>query len=472
MKNFAHKFISLFMLLLFINGCTTSPDVLAQPKQGDNLSLFNGVKMDYEHTFFDDFSNGVSKEYWYIGNQAWGGNNGGVVPANVNYTDDGVLVLSGNGKYYSDNDIRGVGDIKDGRYTGAALISKFKVRSGRFEIKMKVLPRQGACTAFWTYANDANTGANHEIDIELPGGNIKRPVTFENVLNTNYITERFKQSQDTSVSSVYNNGQEVFLNDGSWHVFGFDWYTNPEIIVYYVDGKITAISDVFVPNMESRLWLGCWFPVSSAFVGTANFEKDNMYVDYVKYIPFLDQPYQEFDPPFSGYALDNEYPTTPISVPNINKISNGTCENLPTLTVENENVDTVELYGWNLSKKLSETKRLDEVISIEDGVGFDNSKALIIRDDGLAYQNIDSVYHNFKFDFSFYAKGKGRAIVVFYGKTTSDTLDMQTFNIDNENLSIFTKELVAPENCQSMMIDFDTSVGNQLLIDNLSLLKK
>ncbi|MCH5171595.1 MAG: glycoside hydrolase family 16 protein [Erysipelotrichales bacterium] len=472
MKGLKNKIIALLLLSFVVSGCANTTNETAGFKTGDDIKLLDNIKMDYDNAIFDDFANGVNKSNWYIGNQAWGGGNGGVIPANVNYTDDGVLVFTANGKYYSDNDVRGVGDVKDGRYTGAAIISKFKVRSGRFEVKMKVLPRQGACTAFWVYANDTQTGANHEIDIELPGGNIERPVTFENVLNTNYITEEFRQSQDTKMSSLYEDGKEVYLNDGEWHVFGFDWYTNPELVVYYVDGKVTAVSDIFVPFMESRLWLGCWFPVTSSFVGTAEFEKDNMYVDYVKYIPFLNQPYEEFDPPISGYALENEYPTSPIPVPNINKISNGTFENIASLNIGSALANEVEVYGWHLTKKLSEDKNLEEVVEIIDGVGFDNSKALILKDGAVVYQTIDSVYHNFKYDFSFHAKGKGRAIVAFYGKTTSETLDTITINIDEEDLTLFTKELIAPQNCQSIMINFDTSDGNSLLIDNLSLLNK
>ena len=472
MKDLKNKLIAVLLLAFVMSSCANTTDGNTTLKKGDDIKLLDNIKMDYENAIFDDFANGVNKSNWYIGNQAWGGSNGGVVPANINYTDDGVLVLTGNGKYYSDNDIRGVGDVKDGRYTGAAIISKFKVRSGRFEVKMKVLPRQGACTAFWVYANDTQTGANHEIDIELPGGNIERPVTFENVLNTNYITEEFRQSQDTKISSLYEDEREVYLNDGEWHVFGFDWYTDPELVVYYVDGKVTAVSDIFVPFMESRLWLGCWFPVTSSFVGTAEFEKDNMYVDYVKYIPFLNQPYEEFDPPISGYALENEYPTSPIPVPEINKLSNGTFENISSLNINSSSANEVEVNGWHLTKKLTEDKALEEVVEIVDGVGFDSSKALILKDGAVVYQTIDSVYHNFKYDLSFYAKGKGRAIVAFYGKTTSDTLSMTTIDIDEEDLTLFNKELIAPKDCQSIMINFDTSDGNSLLIDNLSLLKK
>ncbi len=473
MNKLKNGILSTILILVTVSACTNAPieEENLLPVVGEDLRLLDNIEFDYEHAVFDDFSSGVDKTRWYIGNQAWGGNNGGVIPANVNYTDDGILVLTGNGKYYSDHDVRGVGDVKDGRYTGAALVSKFKVHTGRFEIKMKVLPRLGACTAFWTYANEATSGANHEIDIELPGGNIDRPISFENVLNTNYITERFKQSQDIKVSSLSSEENEVYLNDGEFHTFGFDWYTDPELIIYYVDGKISAISDVFIPNYECRLWFGCWFPVSSAFVGTANFEKDNMYVDYVKYLPFKNQPYETFEPPFSGYALDNEYPTTPIPVPTISKISNGTFENL-TLQEISENTNEIELYGWNLTKKINEDQPLASVIDIVDNEGYDHSKALLLKDGGVAYQNIDSIYHNFQYDLSFYAKGKGRAIVSFYGKTNTEALFSKTININQDELTLFSEEFIAPEGSQSLEIDFDTSKENSLLIDNLSLIKK
>lgn len=466
------KTLSLLTLTMLVSGCGNS-NVITGFTQGDDLAVLSQVQFDYEHAVFDDFANGVSIKNWYIANQAWGGSNGGVIPNNVNYTDDGVLVLSGNGNYYADHDVRGVGDVKDGRFTGAALVSKFRVHAGRYEIKMKVLPRLGACTAFWIYAYDSTTDANHEIDIELPGGNKNHFITFENVLNTNYVTEAFKHSQDTLISSVKDDNEEVFLNDGEWHVFGFDWYTDPELVVYYVDGKVTAVSDVFVPNMEARLWLGCWFPVASAFVGSADFEKDNMYVDYVKYIPFANQPYQEYDPPFSGYALENEYPTSPIPAPNINKVSNGNFENLPLeLFEEGEEDMEKDVLGWHLTKRLVEDKAIKEVIKVEDGVGFDDSKALVVSDNGIIYQLIDSVYHNFQYDFSFYAKGNGRVSVIYFGKNNTDPLEIKTIDVNTLELTMKTLSLVAPEGAQSIRINIESSEGNSLLVDNVSMLRK
>lgn len=427
---------------------------------GDNVSLLSNIELDYDNAFFDDFSNGVSKENWYIGKQAWGGGNGGVVPSNIKYTDDGVLVITGNGKYYVDGDIKGVGDVKDGRFTGGALISKFLVQSGHYEIKMKVLPRLGACTAFWTYANNIEDGTNHEIDIELPGGNRSDVISFANVLNTNYITEQMNQSQDSKVSDVLLNN-ELYLNDGNWHTFGFDWYTDPEMIVYSVDGVVSAISTVFIPSMQSRLWVGAWFPVSSAFVGSADFETDNMYVDYVKYIPFKNQPVKEFNPPISGYAFDTEYPREPISTPNINKVANSGFEKV----VENP----TQIGAWRITKRINEEKEVNEVVYLTNSEGFDESKALVVSDGGIAYQLVDAIYHGFKHNFSIYAKGKGRISLRYYGTMTSEILDTKFIDVNSEQLTKFDLEIEAPLYSQSLRINFESSAGNSLVVDNVEL---
>ena len=168
------KKFGIFALIssLLIVSCNQNKEKKTQLNPGDDIALLDNIEFDYDHAFFDDFSTGVKEENWLIGDQAWGGNNGGVVPENVSYTDDGILLLRGNGGYYQEGEVRGVGDVKDGRYTGAALISNFMVGPGRYEIKMKVLPRIGACTAFWTYAYEFENELNHEITpLRLPPGN-------------------------------------------------------------------------------------------------------------------------------------------------------------------------------------------------------------------------------------------------------------------------------------------------------------
>ncbi|MCH5160558.1 MAG: glycoside hydrolase family 16 protein [Clostridiales bacterium] len=321
-----------------------------EPKEGEAVRLLSGTELDYDRAFFDGFDNGVSYDNWYIGKQAWGaGGNGGVIPENVNYTDDGVVIFSGNGEYYTRGDVAGVGAVKDGTLTGGALISKFLTGPGRYEIKMKVLPRLGACSAFWTFAYDGNapdgfpSPGNHEIDIELPGGNKTGGdnIGFDSVLNTNYWSVEQNISQDKKLSDV-SGGVVSAVNDGRWHTFGFDWYTvepnesetvdgerptDTGKVVYYIDGIVTAINDAFVPFYQSRLWLGVWFPHNTGFVGDALFEKDYMSVDYVSYIPFKNMPYYEdFVPDVNGVADISEYPTKPVVAVKGNLVSNGDFE--------------------------------------------------------------------------------------------------------------------------------------------------
>ena len=427
---------------------------------GDDLKLLDGVEFDYENAFFDDFSNGVDPNNWYIADQAWGGSNGGVIPENVSYTDDGILLLRGNGGYYLEGEVAGVGDVKDGRYTGAALISNFLTGAGRYEIKMKVLPRIGACTAFWTFAYEFDEKLNHEIDIELPGGNRSGTPTFANILNTNYIKESQSYSQDTNVSNIL--GSETYLNDGEWHTFGFDWYTNPEQIIYYIDGKVCATSDLFVPNLNSRLWVGVWFPVTSAFVGSAEFESDYMEIDYISYIPFKNQPNTQYNPSPNGVASLSEYPTTPVTKDTINKVSNGTYEYV---AKGKEN-----LSGWLLKKYIFEEQELADVCNILDGIGYENSKALFIKDGGVATQEIDAVYHNFSHELKFKAKGKGNLIINYYSNDRMMPLKTYTFEINSEDFKDYIAELIAPENAMVMEIKFDTSQGNSVIIDNVNLL--
>lgn len=351
-----------------------------EPTVGKEVQVLSGVQLDYDNAFFDGFDNGVEYNNWYIGDQAWGaGGNGGVIPENVGYTDDGVLVLSGNGDYYLRGEVSGVGVRKDGSLTGASLISKFKTGAGRYEIKMKVLPRLGACSAFWTYGFDHDTNGNHEIDIELPGGKSTGVIGFDNVLNTNYVTESDNISQDPELSDVM--GTDFVLNDGQWHTFGFDWYTlEPDEydgdlneyesslkgedtkreeshgkVVYYIDGVVTAVSDLCVPYYECRLWLGVWFPNTTGFVGDANFENDYMYVDYVSYVPFKEQPIVEFDPSVNGYAAAHEYPTKPTATESVNMIANGTFEHIK---------DGLERTGWTANNGIYSSS--DEQSAITD----------------------------------------------------------------------------------------------------------
>lgn len=502
-KTFALVCALLIICCIAFVGCKDTTDTPNPIAVGNGISFVDGVEVDYDNMLFDDFTGGVDYERWYIGKQVWGANdNGGVVPANVNYTDDGVLVLSGNGSYYTSGDVQGMGSRKDGTLTGGALISKFVTGPGRYEIKMKVLPRLGACSAFWTYGYDTATGANHEIDIELPGGKDHSSViSFENVLNTNYITVDMNESQDVNISTATGSEDVIAMNDGQWHTFGFDWYTNPEMVVYYVDGKITAVSDIFVPYAQTRLWLGVWFPNNVGFVGDANFEQDAMYVDYVKYIPFHNQPCQQFNPEISSsqVASQSEYPVVPISTAKVNKVANGNFEYLsdhsaygygwtfdrraftsaeksvltarlrPEIDAANPNATEAQLTKLvnDEINRLARNAEQDALCQLGSGFGAQSSYGVCLKDNGRLRQLIDGVYGGFSFDFAFKAKGKG--VVTVYFKNSVEKVMTKTIVIDCDEYKTFNLWQVAPSGAKQVDIIISTDLDAELCADEFVL---
>ena len=98
--------------------------------------------------------------------------------------------------------------------------------------------------------------------------------------------------------------------------------------------------------------------------------------------------------------------------------------------------------GWNATKRITEDKEIEEVCNVIESEGKDESKCLFVKDEGLAYQIIDSVYENFEHTLSFYGKGKGKVVGI------------------------------APKNTQRIRINVESSKGNTIYIDNFSLYQK
>lgn len=419
---------------------------------GEPLALLSAAKPDLDNTIFDDFSAGVNMDRWYIANQSWGAAaNGGVIPQNVGYTDDGVLVFTANGAHYKRGEVAGVGRVRDGSLTGGVLISKFAAGPGRYQVRMKVLPRLGACTAMWVYAYKQTDSAalNHEIDIELPGGKSGGTIAFDSVLNTNYTTEQYFISEDVRLAQATGK-QDVYLNDGEWHTFGFDWYTDPETVVYSVDGVVTAVTTAFVPTLQSRLWLGVWIPNNSGFVGSPNFETDYMQVDWFRYTPFAGQPYEEYSPTVGGVASEAEYPAAPTKYAPADKVSNGTFEY----------VGADSMGGWVLSG--------DCALAAQGGA--DSSAGILLRANGVLRQDIDAVYPGFTYTLSFAAKTQGTVYADIFWQTEVNTVSTQTVEIAAEDWTTFARDLVAPAGCTKMRIEFYAKDASAALsLDNVSL---
>lgn len=485
MKNKRAKALRSFGLFLTticsfsVLSCSKNKDSKQELVPGANRELLEGVEYDLSNAVFDDFVNGIDQSLWIIGNGAWGNGNGGVIPENVSYTEDGILILRGNGEYYSENDVRGVGTLKDGKNTGACIISKFNATPGHYEVKMKPLPRKGACTAIWTYANRPSSSGeeneNHEIDIELPGGKSNSPICFRDVLNTNYITESYNESQDVDLN-VVTQGKVINLIDGNFHTFGFDWYTNPGKVIYFVDGIITAVSDMFTPTLDGKFWIGNWFPNNAGFVGLSKFETDYMLVDYAKFIPFKDQPHEEFEAtPSVAAASLSQYPTSPVVIPEVNQVANGDFE----YVVRKE---TQENYGWTFSRLNGVKDEVSNICYAQDGVGVEGSAAAVIKDGGYLYTTtpIDGIYEGDSFTLSFEGKSNTQySQVIIRFKDSADRLidgANQSIVLNSADFKQYEKTYTAPEGTYSVELQaysYNGKVisGAEMVLDNIKIIK-
>ena len=234
----------------------------------------------------------IDESAWNLAKRNWGGNggdgaeyNGGVVPENVRF-ESGKAVLSARGNRYR-GDVRGVG--KDGRRlasgarTGACLVSKERMHFGSYEVRMKVAPALGCCTAIWTFRyEESERGVlNHEIDIETPG----RPaeglsgIGFDHVLCNTWIGEKGDRC------TIGYTKLPRRLDDGEFHDLRFDWHYDR--VDYYVDGVKVRTNRSHVPNMPGEFWVGVWFP--RGWTGTPDFDTAEAVVEDFKFTPFEDE---------------------------------------------------------------------------------------------------------------------------------------------------------------------------------------
>ena len=483
MKPFGRTLFALIPLLAACGSVTdnvsSSVDKTTQLQVGQQVALLEGVEEDFEHGFYDGFET-LNPESWMIGKGYWGVNNGGVSPKNVFLTDDGQLLLRGLGSYYSKGEVESYGAYKDGRKCGACLVSRFGIGPGHYEIRMKALPRQGACTAFWTYGNRAVEGEeneNAEIDWELPGGSKSGRITFEKGLNTNWVSEMAFDSVEFALDKVYPDADFVAFNDEKYHTYAFDWYTDPEMVVYSVDGVITNISTLFVPTLEGRLWLGVWFP--DGFVGSADFEEDYMTVDHVRYTPFLNQPVNEFDAvPSLSEAPKEDYEGRIREPSKANKVSGGDFEFASRLESASPLYgEYIQNKGWSFLKKVTEKKPLEEVCyPISNSLyGKGGENVAMVQEGGVLRQNIDSVYEGYEYDFSFDGKalqGEGKALVKFFGASEDEVLEEQEIAISSSDFQTYGSSIKAPKGSQSLRLEFRSNKGVVTYIDNVKLYRK
>jgi|GEM_PF-565917 len=263
-----------------------------------SIPLDTAAEKENDGLFFDDFSgSSLDSDKWLIAEKNWGGTvnvngrtedyNGGVIAENA-AVSGGDLVLTGLGNNYS-GELRGInrdGTARaDGKRCGGAIATKEYFGSGSYEIRARIAPELGCCSAMWTfeyeenYSDDTLKIVNHEIDIEFPGRDNNNGLSLGHALCTTWETE------DDYKSESVECGDQA---DGEFHTYRFDWHTGSDTekprVEYYFDDVLTYTSYEHIPTNESRFWLGLWFPKNWA--GVPDFEQTDFMVEYVKIMPF------------------------------------------------------------------------------------------------------------------------------------------------------------------------------------------
>jgi len=104
--------------------------------------------------FYDDFTGAsLDTSRWLIAEKQWGGDNGGIVHENVSVSD-GLLHLTGHGDLYTGH-VQGV-DHDGARLprvtrVGGAIATKNYYASGRYEVRLRLPIKTGACSAIWPF---------------------------------------------------------------------------------------------------------------------------------------------------------------------------------------------------------------------------------------------------------------------------------------------------------------------------------
>ena len=207
------------------------------------------------------------------------------MPENVRF-EGGTCHLEAHGNLYT-GDVKGIGPggvaLESGVRTGAAIFSKERMHYGRYEVRMKVVPAMGCCTALWTfrYENTDKGVLNHEIDIEMPGRPAEPPegIGFDYALCNTWIGE----NEGESVTGYTKLPKRV--DDGDFHDFRFDWHRDR--VDFFLDGEIIRTNRENVPTLPGEFWIGVWFP--KRWTGTPDFDTAEAVVADFSYAPFQDE---------------------------------------------------------------------------------------------------------------------------------------------------------------------------------------
>lgn len=246
--------------------------------------------------FFDDFDGpALDMTKWVPGLHVWGTNNHGVVPENLSLKkleDQGrtvtVLDTEAHGDLYR-GPVKGIehvrahfetGDpqryrrVDDGTRVGGLVWTVERWGGGRYEVRMKNLPKPGGCSCIWNYYQGPSDYT--EIDIEMPANGKAFGADWSRWagLNTYYPDETQINERHQDLGGVQN--------DGNFHIYRWDWFdgTNgPPRVDFYLDGKFLFSSTKNAPRSPAQLWVGNW---PAPWSGTFQYDIEHLYIDWVK----------------------------------------------------------------------------------------------------------------------------------------------------------------------------------------------
>lgn len=293
---------------------------------------------------YDDFDAGLDPETWLVVDKAWGGDNGGLVPENVEI-QDGVLLLHAHGDAY-EGEVVGHNDRTT--RVGAGIATRDYYASGSYEVHARIPEASGAASAFWTfhyvehfpseeeYWEEPSRVRNSEIDWEFPtalqSGDSNDPISFDNARVNSW-------GGKLGGEGAHHPGRVEIINDGQFHTYGIDWHSGgdgelPRVLwtidgeeVYRHEGALFGQDNI--PSQASRFWLGIWFPASGykeqldgqyvdrvGWAGDPDFAEATLEIDWVRITPFneANDRWESETWPNGWYALPNEYPG--FSLPN------------------------------------------------------------------------------------------------------------------------------------------------------------
>lgn len=505
-------FMCLILALGAFSGCgKTDPPTETQPEDSPVEKPVEDPDADSQQspwtqepvvksTFYNDFgSNETIGENWSVVNYGWGQN--GVSRANVGYTRSpgvvkqagatgGIVVMNSYGDYYKDASKRGQGGV---------ILSNRLFGPGKYEVRMKVVPRFGPCSTAWSYFTNSgtietpngllyghNTSDNivyHEIDIECPRigqgflgwGGVAYEEYYQDANNLKEDGTGVTVNKSTGVSIQ----TESAYNDGQWHVFAFEWRTegydydesageNPGAIIWYMDGKEVGRTAKNTPYYPDQLWIGNWFPDNSTdWLGIADFDEAYMYLDWVRITEYTDECLtkdkqgNEIVPELGGCIMFSTSPGGNTnwagSLPVNNYISNGDFS-------QGQNTAAV---GWELIN----AERTDNGLVISGG---------------SAKQEIAAQYEGYTFWLEAeggVSSGKGKLYIEYikgeYPERSNSNRKMQASVIGRSEIVEFASasemknlEFTLPEGTNNFRIVFEAESGVTFTVKNVKMYLK